>query len=144
MNAPSARLGAGPEAALDASAQTVGRAILIAGATVIIGLAGLLFTGNAVFVSMALGAILVVAIAVLGSLTVLPAVLALLGDRIDRGRLWGRRFATSSPVPPAVSGAAFARAITARPRLSLAAGTDRARRPGGADPVDAHRQPGAA
>ncbi len=47
--------GAGAEAALSASAQTVGRAILIAGATVIIGLAGLLFTANAVFVSMALG-----------------------------------------------------------------------------------------
>ena len=73
------------------SSQTVGRAIVIAGATVIIGLAGLLFAGNPVFVSMALGAILVVAIAVLGSLTVLPAMLALLGDRVDRGRLWRRR-----------------------------------------------------
>jgi uncharacterized membrane protein YdfJ with MMPL/SSD domain len=110
------RLGAGPEAALDASAATVGRAILIAGATVIIGLAGLLFTGNAVFVSMALGAILVVAIAVLGSLTVLPATLALLGDKVDRGRLWRRRGARRTG---RVWGG-FARGITARPRLSLA------------------------
>jgi uncharacterized membrane protein YdfJ with MMPL/SSD domain len=109
------RLGAGPEAALDASAATVGRAILIAGTTVIIGLAGLLFTGNAVFVSMALGAILVVAIAVLGSLTVLPATLALLGDKVDRGRLWRRRRARQTG---RVWGG-FARAITARPRLSL-------------------------
>jgi uncharacterized membrane protein YdfJ with MMPL/SSD domain len=113
------RLGAGPEAALDASAQTVGRAILIAGATVIIGLAGLLFTGNAVFVSMALGAILVVAIAVLGSLTVLPAVLALLGDKVDRGRLWGRGSRRAARPTGRVWGS-FARAITARPRLSLA------------------------
>jgi uncharacterized membrane protein YdfJ with MMPL/SSD domain len=115
------RLGAGPEAALDASAQTVGRAILIAGATVIIGLAGLLFTGNGVFVSMALGAILVVAIAVIGSLTVLPAVLALLGDKINRGRVFGRRSERrrrSRPTGRVWGG--FARAITARPRLSLA------------------------
>jgi uncharacterized membrane protein YdfJ with MMPL/SSD domain len=87
------RNGAGPEAALMASAQTVGRAILIAGVTVVIGLAGLLFTGNPVFVSMALGAIVVVAIAVIGSLTVLPAMLSLLGDRVDKGRIWGRRAA---------------------------------------------------
>jgi uncharacterized membrane protein YdfJ with MMPL/SSD domain len=114
------RLGAGPEAALDASAATVGRAILIAGTTVIIGLAGLLFTGNAVFVSMALGAILVVAIAVLGSLTVLPATLALLGDKVDRGRLWRRRRAGRDTRPTGGVWGRFARAITARPRLSLA------------------------
>ena len=114
------RLGTGPEAALDASAATVGRAILIAGTTVIIGLAGLLFTGNAVFISMALGAILVVAIAVLGSLTVLPAALALLGDKVDRGRLWRRRRAGRGARRTERAWATFARAITARPRLSLA------------------------
>jgi uncharacterized membrane protein YdfJ with MMPL/SSD domain len=114
------RLGAGPEAALDASAATVGRAILIAGTTVIIGLAGLQFTGNAVFVSMALGAILVVAIAVLGSLTLLPATLALLGDKVDRGRLWPRRRAGGGARPTGRVWGGFARGITARPRLSLA------------------------
>ena len=109
------RAGAGPHAALAASAQTAGRAILIAGATVIIGLAGLLFTGNAVFVSMALGAIVVVAIAVLGSLTVLPAILALLGDRIDRGRLWRpRRTRLRRP-----AWTRFASAVTHRPGVSL-------------------------
>ncbi len=85
------RAGAGPDAALAATSATVGRAILVAGMTVVIGLAGLLFTGFGVFTSMALGAIVVVAIAVLGSLTVLPATLALLGDRVDRGRVWPRR-----------------------------------------------------
>ena len=118
------RLGAGPEAALDASAATVGRAILIAGTTVVIGLAGLLFTGNAVFISMALGAILVVAIAVLGSLTVLPATLALLGDKVDRGRLWrrrrARRGAESYARPAGRLWGGVARGVTARPRLSLA------------------------
>ena len=109
--------GAGPEAALDAASATVGRAILVAGATVAIALAGLLFTGFGVFTSMALGAILVVAIAVVGSLTVLPAVLALLGDRVNRGRLWRRR------APRRQRRTAWTRiadTVTARPRVALA------------------------
>lgn len=81
------RRGSAPDAALAATAATVGRAIVIAGLTVVIGLSGLLITGLPVFMSMALGTMLVVLIAVIGSLTVLPATLALLGDRIDRGRL---------------------------------------------------------
>lgn len=87
------RRGRGPEAALDAAAASVGRAILVSGVTVIVALAGLLLTGVPAFTSMALGTIVVVAIALLGSLTVLPAVLALLGDKIDRGRVpfLGRR-----------------------------------------------------
>jgi RND superfamily putative drug exporter len=58
-----------------------------------VAMAGLLLTGFAEFNSMALGAITVVAIAVLGSVTVLPASLALVGDRLDRGRIpfLGRR-----------------------------------------------------
>ena len=81
------RKGRGPEAALDIAAATAGRAIVVSGLTVVLSLAGLLITGLDVFTSMALGTIIVVAIAVLGSLTVLPATLALLGDRIDAGRL---------------------------------------------------------
>jgi RND superfamily putative drug exporter len=83
--------GRGEEAALNATAATVGRAIVVSGVTVIAGLAGLLVTQLDVFTSMALATMLVVAIAVIGSLTVLPAVLALLGDRINRGRLPGMR-----------------------------------------------------
>lgn len=83
------RAGRGPDAALNATSATVGRAIVISGITVIIGLAGLLVTGLPVFISMALATMLVVAIAMVGSLTVLPAVLALLGDRINRGRIPG-------------------------------------------------------
>jgi uncharacterized membrane protein YdfJ with MMPL/SSD domain len=85
------RAGRDSHAALTAATASVGRAIIVAALTVMVGLAGLLFTGLGVFTSMALGAILVVAIAAVGSVTVLPAVLALLGDRIDRGRLWPRR-----------------------------------------------------
>ncbi len=121
------RAGAGPGGALDATAATVGRAILVAGMTVIIGLAGLLFSGFAVFTSMALGAILVVAIAVLGSLTVLPAVLALLGDGVDRGRVWRRRSGRRGPHSVTQPGSAgptlwrrFGVAVAARPRSALA------------------------
>ncbi|MEZ5073303.1 MAG: MMPL family transporter [Solirubrobacterales bacterium] len=81
------RRGNGPVAALDASAATVGRAVVVSGLTVIVALAGLLVTGLAVFESLALGTMVVVLMAVIGSITVLPAVLTLLGDRVDRGRI---------------------------------------------------------
>jgi RND superfamily putative drug exporter len=113
------RNGASPEAALAATSATVGRAILVAGVTVVIGLAGLLFTGFGVFTSMALGAILVVLIAVVGSLTVLPAMLALLGDRIDRGRLWPRR-RKARPRRRRTMWQALAAGVTNHPRASLA------------------------
>jgi RND superfamily putative drug exporter len=111
------RAGASADAALAATSATVGRAILVAGTTVVIGLAGLLFTGFGVFTSMALGAILVVAIAVVGSLTVLPAMLALLGDRIDRGRVWRRRRTTRQPRS---AWRGVANVVTGHPRASLA------------------------
>jgi|HubBroStandDraft_6_1064221.scaffolds.fasta_scaffold00149_20 uncharacterized membrane protein YdfJ with MMPL/SSD domain len=112
------RGGASADAALAATSATVGRAILVAGMTVVIGLAGLLFTGFGVFTSMALGAILVVLIAVVGSLTVLPAMLALLGDRIDRGRLWRRRRTRART--RRTTWQALAAAVTNHPRISLA------------------------
>jgi uncharacterized membrane protein YdfJ with MMPL/SSD domain len=113
------RAGASADAALAATSATVGRAILVAGATVMIGLAGLLFTGFGVFTSMALGAILVVAIAVVGSLTVLPATLALLGDRVDRGRLWPRRRRMQAR-RRRTAWQAFATSVTGHPRSALA------------------------
>ncbi len=132
------------DAALSAASASVGRAILISGITVMVALAGLLMTGVEEFTSMAAGTILVVAIAVLGSLTVLPAMLALLGDRIDNGRpgLPGakrrraRRAATAVdaaaaraaaglPAEPArrkrrAAWATIADAVTGSPRISLA------------------------
>ncbi|HUA72533.1 MAG TPA: MMPL family transporter [Solirubrobacteraceae bacterium] len=113
------RGGASAGAALAATSVTVGRAILVAGMTVVIGLAGLLFTGFGVFTSMALGAILVVLIAVVGSLTVLPAMLALLGDRIDRGRIWPRRRRRTRSRRRRTMWQALAAAVTNRPRTSL-------------------------
>ncbi len=79
--------GASPEQALEAAAATSGRAVLVSGMTVLIAMAGMFLTGNNVFTSIAVGTMLVVAIAVAGSLTVLPALLSTLGDRIEKGRI---------------------------------------------------------
>jgi uncharacterized membrane protein YdfJ with MMPL/SSD domain len=79
--------GAGRMAALEAAAATSGHAVLISGLTVMTSLAGLFFMGDADGTAMAIGSILVVGVAVLGSLTVLPAVLAKLGDRVHHSRL---------------------------------------------------------
>src|SRR5688572_9632603 len=80
-------------AALEAAAATSGRAVLISGATVIVAMAGMFISGDKAFISFAEGTILVVAIAVFASLTVLPAMLSWLGDRVEKGRipLLGRR-----------------------------------------------------
>ena len=77
------------DAALQAAAATSGRAVLISGFTVMIAMAGMYLAGGATFSSFATGTILVVAISVIGSLTVLPAVLSKLGDRVDKGRIPG-------------------------------------------------------
>jgi RND superfamily putative drug exporter len=79
--------GRSPEAALEAAAATSGRAVLVSGGTVMAAMAGMYLTGNATFTSFGTGTILVVAIAMLGSVTVLPAMLSKLGDRIDKGRI---------------------------------------------------------
>jgi RND superfamily putative drug exporter len=81
-------------ASLEAAAATSGRAVLISGMTVIVAMAGMLISGDKSFISFAEGAILVVAIAMFASLTVLPAMLSWLGDRVEKGRipvLSGRR-----------------------------------------------------
>jgi RND superfamily putative drug exporter len=82
-------LGKGREAALEAAAATSGRSVLISGLTVIVAMAGMFLAGNPTFVGIGLGTIIVVATAILGSLTVLPAILARLGDRIEAGRVPG-------------------------------------------------------
>jgi RND superfamily putative drug exporter len=73
--------------ALEVAAATSGRAVLISGLTVMIAMAGMYFTGSATFSSFATGTVLVVAVAMIGSLTVLPALLAWLGDRVEKGRV---------------------------------------------------------
>ena len=72
--------------AIAIAAATSGRAVLTSGLTVIIAMGAMYLTGQGTFMGMAVGTMLVVAVAVIGSLTLLPALLALLGDRIERGR----------------------------------------------------------
>ncbi|MFL5939595.1 MAG: MMPL family transporter, partial [Gaiellaceae bacterium] len=74
-------------AAIEAAAATSGHAVVISGLTVMIAMAGMYLAGAAAFTSLATGTVLVVAVSVLGSVSVLPAVLSKLGGRIDRGRL---------------------------------------------------------
>ena len=83
------RAGADPHRALVIAAQTSGRSIWVSGLTVIVAMAGMFLTYDATFVSFAVGTILVVATAVLGSLTVLPALLSALGDRVDALKIPG-------------------------------------------------------
>jgi RND superfamily putative drug exporter len=75
------------QAALQAAAATSGRSVLVSGLTVMAAMAGMYLAGNKTFSSMATGTIMVVAVAVLGSLTVLPALLSKLGDRVMKGRV---------------------------------------------------------
>jgi RND superfamily putative drug exporter len=108
--------GAGTSQALRTAAATSGRAILVSGLTVMIALAGLFLSGYDVFSGIALGTIAVVGIAVLGSLTVLPAVLSWLGPWADRGRIpfLGRR---RTAARPSRAWAALARSVTRRPAI---------------------------
>ena len=74
--------------------------MVISGLAVLISMVGLYLADDAVFSSLATGSIIVVAIAVLGSLTVLPALLSKLGRAIDRPRmpvLWRLTSQTRSP-----------------------------------------------
>jgi len=79
--------GRAPRAALEAAARTSGRSVLISGITVTIAMAGMLFTRNPTFMGFGIATMLVVLVAMLGSLTVLPALLAKLGDRVEHGRV---------------------------------------------------------
>ena len=78
--------GASVRDAVATAGRTAGRAVLISGITVVVAMAGMLVAGG-LFTSIAVGTILVVAVAVLASVTVLPAVLRVLGDRIEALRL---------------------------------------------------------
>jgi len=81
------RAGRPDGAALAAAAATSGRAVLISGITVMIAMAGMFFSGDTTFMSFAIGSMMVVAVAMIGSLTVLPAILAVLGAKADRTRI---------------------------------------------------------
>ncbi len=78
------------DAAIEAAAATSGRAVLVSGLTVMASMAGMYFAGVPMFTGLATGTIAVVAVAMIGSLTVLPAMLASAGDRVVKpGRIPG-------------------------------------------------------
>ena len=77
--------------AITHSGATASRAVFFSGLTVMVALTGMLLLPNTIYRSIGLGAILVVITAVAASLTLLPAVLALMGDKIDALRIRGRR-----------------------------------------------------
>jgi RND superfamily putative drug exporter len=79
--------GRGNQAAIEAAAATSGHAVLVSGFTVIIAMAGMYLAGDPGFTSFATGTIVVVAVSMLASLSVLPAVLSKLGDRVEMGRI---------------------------------------------------------
>ena len=109
--------GRSPAAALDIAASTSGRSVLISGATVIIAMAGMLFAGDT-FAPFGVATMIVVAVAVVGSLTVLPAVLASLGDNVDRLR-----------VPSSIAFDATVRRVGSGARSSIASWPIRVSRP---------------
>src|SRR5213080_2859539 len=79
--------GRGPRAALEAAAATSGRSVLVSGLTVMVAMAGMMFAGDKSYLGFGIATMMVVGIAMLGSLTVLPAMLSKLGDKVDKGKI---------------------------------------------------------
>ncbi len=69
--------------AIAVASNTTGRAVFYAGITVMLSLSGLMVTRDATFISFSLGAVIVVFLAVVGSMTLLPALLSILGDKVN-------------------------------------------------------------
>ena len=74
--------------ALDVAMRTSGSTVVFSGVTVLISMAGLFLLNSTVMRSLAIGAIVVVAIAVLGAITLLPALIAVFGRRADEPGRW--------------------------------------------------------
>ncbi|MFF4437694.1 MMPL family transporter [Streptomyces sp. NPDC001621] len=108
--------------ALRIAAATSGRAIVVSGVTVCVAMAGMLFTGLAEFEAMGLASLMVVAVAMVGSVTVLPALLSLLGERVEKGRLpfVGRRRRERGTDGGSRFWSAVLRGVLARPLVSVA------------------------
>ncbi|MFJ5530600.1 MMPL family transporter [Streptomyces sp. NPDC093261] len=115
--------GRDPGTALRIAAATSGRAVIVSGVTVCVAMAGMLFTGIATFEAMGLASLMVVAVAMVGSVTVLPALLSLLGERVEKGRLPFLRRRRGAGARSSAEGsrlwAAVLKVVLARPAVSL-------------------------
>jgi RND superfamily putative drug exporter len=114
--------GRGERAALEAAAATSGRAVLISGFTVIVAMAGMFLSGDKTFMSFSIATMMVVAVAMLGSLTVLPALLSKLGDRVEKVRVPFLHRLRRTSGEPRVWGAILSRVLR-RPVVSAVAAT---------------------
>ena len=122
------------DAALEAAAATSGHAVLVSGLTVMTAMAGMYLADSSIFTSFATGTILVVAVAMLGSLTVLPAVLSRVGHRLGRGHIPGLTRLKARVARIGIWSSIIDRVLR-RPLAVRRAGGRRAGRPG--DPGDA-------
>ncbi|MFJ4949977.1 MMPL family transporter [Streptomyces sp. NPDC088760] len=105
--------------ALRIAAATSGRAIVVSGVTVCVAMAGMLFTGLAEFEAMGLASLMVVAVAMVGSVTVLPALLSLLGERVEKGRIPFLRRRRRTGSGDSRFWSAVLRGVLAKPLLSV-------------------------
>lgn len=113
------------ETALHIAAETSGHSVLVSGITVVVAMAGMFLSGLTVFEGFAMATIEVVLIAVLGSMTVLPAAMAALGDKMQKGRIpfvSRRREAAVAAGTPQQSNKLL-RGVLARPALFAVAGS---------------------
>jgi putative drug exporter of the RND superfamily len=105
--------------AIEHAGETANRAVFFSGVTVILALAGMLIIPVTIFRGLAGGAIVVVAVSVAASMTLLPAILSLLGDRVNAGRILGRRRGQIEHGRPGGFWDRMSRGVMARPVLSL-------------------------
>jgi uncharacterized membrane protein YdfJ with MMPL/SSD domain len=108
-------------AAIEAAGATASRAVLFSGTVFVVAMFGMLLVPNSIMRSLAVGAILAGVVSVIAALTLLPAVLGLLGDRVDALRipLVGRRSLEASN-PEGGFWGVVVRGVLRRPALSLA------------------------
>jgi RND superfamily putative drug exporter len=121
------RQGRDRETALAIAAATSGRSVLVSGITVMVAMSGMFLSGLLLFKGFAIATILVVCIAMLGSVTVLPALLSLLGDKVDFGRVRlprrraGRAGLVGTLLKPVLARPGIAALLSAGLLLALAA-----------------------
>jgi len=107
--------------AIEITSATASRAVLFSGFTVVLALIGMLLVPNTIFRSLGTGAILVVIAAVIAALTLLPALLSLLGNKVNALRI--PFIGSHTPSPEAGFWAAAARTVMARPAIFAIAAT---------------------
>ncbi len=109
------------QAAIERAGETAGRTVLFSGLTVVIALCGILIVPFGFFQSLGLGAILVVLVAMAGTLTLLPANLAIHGGRINKFPIpfFGRRKATTPETPGEGFWELVTKAVTRYPIISI-------------------------